>query len=117
MSLVLVGCGKQSAQIEQNKFKLQAMIEQNTHQIGCITPHIEQNQQELRSANIAIENNARLVAADMAVVADAQMKMQQMRQTNDQNLTATLPIAGQHQRNLHIEIRNVQSSTQTVARP
>jgi hypothetical protein len=115
MSLILAGCGKQLARIEQNQLKLQAMVEANARQIGCIAPRIGQNQQELHSGISAIGNNARLVAADMAAVADAQMKMQQTLQTNDQNLTNTLPIVEQHQRNLRVEIRDVQSSTQAVA--
>ena len=115
MSLILAGCGKQLARTEQNQLKLQAMVAPNARQIGCIAPRIGQNQQELHSENIAIGNNARLVAADMAAVADAQMKMQQTLQTNDQNWTNTLPIVEQHQRNLHVEIRDVQSSTQAVA--
>lgn len=115
MSLILAGCGKQLASIEQNQLKLQAMVAPNAHQIGCIIPHIGQNQQELQSENIAVGNNARLVAADMAALADAQMKMQQALQTNDQNLTNTLPIVEQHQRNLHVEIRDVRSSTRAVA--
>ncbi len=114
MSLILAGCGKQLAGIEQNQLKLQAMVAHNAHQIGCIAPHIGQNQQELCSENTAIENNARLVAADMAAVADAQMKMQQTLQTNGQNLTNTPAMVEQHQRNLRVEIRDVQSSTQAV---
>jgi hypothetical protein len=81
MSLVLAGCCRQLARIEQNQCKSQAMVVPNARQIGCIAPRIGQNQQELCSENTAIENNARLVAADMAAVADAQMKMQQTLQT------------------------------------
>jgi hypothetical protein len=115
VSLILAGCGKQLARIEPNQLRLQAVVAPNAHQIGCIAPRIGQNQQPLHSENIAIGNNARLVAADMAAVADAQMKMQQTLQTNVQNLTNTLPILDQHQRNLHVEIRDVQSSTQAAA--
>jgi len=117
MSMILVGCCRQLAGIEHNQLKLQAMVAPNAHQIGCIAPHIGQNQQEVRSANTAVGNNAHLVAADMAAVADAQMKMQQTLQTNNQNLTNTLPIVEQHQRNLRVEIQDVRSSTQAAAGP
>jgi len=114
MSIILPGCCKQSAAFEQSQLKLQAMDAPKAHQLSCMAPQIVQNQRELHGENAAIGNNARLVAADMAVVSDAQMKMQQTLQTNGQNLTNTLPIVEQHQRNLCVEIRDVQSSTHAV---
>jgi hypothetical protein len=114
MSMILVGCGKQSAGIEQSRLKLQAMGGPIAHQIARIGPRIEQDQQKLHGENAASGNNARLVAADMAAVADAQMKMQQTLQPHDRNLTNTLPIVDQHQRNLHVEVRDVRSSTQAA---
>jgi len=114
MSMILVGCGKQSAGIEQSQLKLQAMGGPSARQIACIGPRIEQDQQKPHGENAASGNNARLVAADMAAVADAQMKMQQTLQPHDQNLTNTLPIVDQHQRILRVEVRDVRSSTQAA---
>lgn len=107
IGLVLSGCSKQQA-------KLPAMIAPNTHQITCIAPRIKQNQQKLQTEISTIGSNAQLVVADIAAVADAQMKMQETIQKSGQNLLSRLGILGQHQQNLHIEIRAVQRNTQAV---
>jgi predicted nucleic acid-binding Zn-ribbon protein len=115
IGLVLAGCGNQQARIEQNQRRLPAMIAVSRQQITCIAPGIKQNQQELQTEISTVDKNAQLVAADIAAVSDAQMKMQEALVKNNQNLPNTLPIVDQHQHNLRIEIRDVQSSMQAAA--
>ncbi len=114
ISLTLAGCGEQMARIEENQLRLQAMLEANAEQMAGIASRLEDNQGQLQAEVHHVQNDARLVAADIAAVADAQMKLEEMIRKNNQTLSSQLGIVQQNQHNVHVSIREVQSTTQAM---
>lgn len=115
MSLTLAGCGEQLARMEKNQLTLQAMMEGNAEQLASLAVRVEQNNQDLQGNIKHVQNNTQLVAADIAAVADAQMKLQGLVQRNDQNLAERAAMMEQNQQNLQIEVRDMRSETQSMA--
>ncbi len=114
MSLSLAGCNDQMARIEESQLKLQAMAEANAEQIAFIATNLEQNQHELEVRVENVQNGTRDVAADMAAVADEQVKIYEMMQSNKQHLSSEIAVIGQNQHELQSLIGTVQNDTQTL---
>jgi len=114
LSLSLAGCGKQMARIEKNQLRLQAMLEANAQQMAGLASRLEDNQGQLQAEINHVQNDARLVAADIAAVADAQMKLEEMIRKNNQTISGQLDLVQQNQHNVHVSIRDVQGVTQAM---
>lgn len=114
LSLTLAGCGEQMARIEENQLRLQAMLEANAEQMADLASRLEDNQGQLQAEINHVQNDARLVAADIAAVADAQMKLEEMIRKNNQTISGQLDLVQQNQHNVRVSIRDVQGVTQAM---
>lgn len=114
MSLILAGCCKGSASIEQKQARLQTMVEAHAQRIARTASRIEQSRQEPSAEINHVQNSARLIAADMAAVADAQMKMQEILLQNNQYFACRPAVIEPTRQHLHVEVCVVQSNTQAV---
>ena len=116
VALGVAGCGDQIARMEENQLKLQAMIEANAEQIAIIAANMEQNQYELENRVGKVQNGTSDVVADIAAVADMQMKLEAMVQSNTEKLSGKVAaeVASINDKQMQLE-ELVQSSSQQVS--
>ncbi len=119
VGLSLAGCSKQMARIDESQFKLQTMVEANAQQIAGIATRLEQNQQDLHAVIENVLDDVVKVAADVAAVADAQMKLHEAVHSSGQQVTGEMASLEQNQRDMSTSlgraIAGVQSETRQVA--
>ena len=119
VGLSLAGCSKQMARIDESQFKLQTMVEANAQQIAGIATRLDENQQELHAVIENVLDDVVKVAADVAAVADAQMKLHEAVHSSGQQVTGEMASLEQNQRDMSASlgqaIADVQSETRQVA--
>ena len=119
VGLSLAGCSKQMARIDESQLKLQTMVEANAQQIAGIATRLDENQQELHAVIENVLDDVVKVAADVAAVADAQMKLHEAVHSSGQQVTGEMASLEQSQRDMSASlgraIAGVQSETRQVA--
>jgi chromosome segregation ATPase len=107
------------ARIDENQAHLQMMVKANSLQITDIASRLEENQQELQAVIGSLQNDVAKVSADVAAVADAQMKLHETVQTGSLQVTDKITAIGQTQKALSTSlgqaIAGVRGETQKVA--
>jgi len=119
ISLGFAGCSKQMARIDENQVQLQMMVKANSLQITELARSLERNQQELHAVVAGVQNGVAKVAADVAAVADAQMKLDETIRNSSVELSGRIAAIGQDQQDLSAglghAIEGVRGETKKVA--
>lgn len=115
ISLNSAGCGEQMDRIEENQLILQTMVEANAQQIAAIASDIEQNQHRLEIEIKGVQNNTQKLTTDVTAVGDLQIKLHEIVQDNNREMTNKVVAIEQKQYGLENRIEQVHNSTQKVA--
>lgn len=114
-SLVLTGCGRQTARMEERELRLQRLSEANAEHVARSLARIEENLKKLHAALADVQAGTNRRTTNIAVAQQEQMKLQEMLPENSQQLSNNIAATGQDQRRLQGQTELVQSDIQKVA--
>ena len=117
-SLVLTGCGRQVARMEEHQLRLQRLqrlSETNAEQMARSLARLEEDLKKLHVALASVQAGNSRGATNIATAQQGQIKLQETLRQNSQQLSNNIAAVGQDQRRLQGQTELVQSNIQKVA--